>query len=150
MHLPLAPAMTRVLLVKAHGETLAIPLADVTQIGRLAPHALEHMDGVPVIRLDAHLLPVWHLGERLHLQQAVDSTACLPQIIVVQAGDTHAAFIVDELIGAREVVATTLGSYLRWVHGVVGSTLLGDGSVVLILNPAELARDEQRQVMAPA
>ena len=150
MHLPLAPAITRVLLVKAHGETLAIPLADVTQIGRLAPQALEHVDGVPVMRLDTHLLPVWHLGERLHLPQVGDSTAHLLPIIVVQAGDTRVAFMVDELIGGREVVVTTLGSHLHCVHGVVGSTLLGDGTVGLILNPAELIRDEQRQVTAPA
>ncbi|MBM3224002.1 MAG: response regulator [Candidatus Tectomicrobia bacterium] len=146
MRLPLTLAITRVLLVKAHSETLAIPLADVTQIVRVEPKALEQVSGVSVVRIDKQVLPVVRLGERLRLPQAAENTGRLLPIVVVQAGETQVAFVVDELIGGREVVGKTLGSHLRRVHGVIGSTLLGDGSVVLILNPAELARDEQMQV----
>jgi len=149
IRLPLTLAITRVLLVKAHGETLAVPLADVTQIVRLEPAAIERVGGVLAVRVDGQVLPVVRLGERLGLPQPTDSTTRLLPIVVVQAGERQVAFVVDELIGAREVVVKTLGSHLRRVHGVIGSTLMGDGSVVLILNPVELARDEQRQIAAP-
>jgi len=149
IRLPLTLAITRVLLVKAHGETLAVPLADVAQIVRLEPEAIERVGGVPAVRVDGQVLPVVWLGERLGLPQPTDSTTRLLPIVVVQAGERQVAFVVDELIGAREVVVKTLGSHLRRVHGVIGSTLMGDGSVVLILNPVELARDEQRQGTAP-
>ncbi|MGE3541022.1 MAG: Hpt domain-containing protein [Candidatus Tectimicrobiota bacterium] len=144
MRLPLTLAITRVLLVKAHGETFAIPLADVTQIMRLEAQDIERVGGVPSIRLEKQVVPVVRLGERLQLAQPAESTPRTVPIVVVQAGDQQVALIVDELLGGREVVVKTLGSHLRRVHGVIGSTLMGDGSVVLILNPVELARDDLR------
>ena len=56
--------------------------------------------------------------------------------------------MVDQLLGRREVVVKTLGSHLRRVEGISGCTLMGDGSVVLILNPIELARDGYQYVTA--
>lgn len=143
VRLPLTLAITRVLLVKAHGETFAIPLADVTQIVRMEPQAIERVGGVPSIRLDKQVLPVVRLGDRLQLTQPTDASPRVLPIVVVQTGDKQLAFVVDELLGGREVVVKTLGNHLRRVQGVIGSTLMGDGSVVLILNPVELAHDEQ-------
>jgi chemosensory pili system protein ChpA (sensor histidine kinase/response regulator) len=145
MRLPLTMAITRVLMVKAYGETLALPLADVAQVMRIEPTAIEQVGGAPVIRLGEQILPVVRLGEQLHLPQPTDSTARVLPVVVVQTGETQVAFIVDELLGGREVVVKTLGSHLRRVHGVIGSTLMGDGSVVLILNPVELVRDARQQ-----
>jgi chemosensory pili system protein ChpA (sensor histidine kinase/response regulator) len=58
------------------------------------------------------------------------------------------AFVVDQLLGGREVVVKTLGNHLRRVHGIIGSTLMGDGSIVLILHVSELMRDDLRQPMS--
>ncbi len=149
MRLPLTLAITRVLMVKAHGETLALPLADVVQVIRIDPGEIEQMGGEPVVRLGDLLLPVVRLGEQLHLPPLPDSVGRLLPIVVMQTGEAQVAFVVDELVGGREVVVKTLGSHLRRVHGVMGSTLMGDGSVVLILNPIELART-QRQSAASA
>ena len=115
IRLPLTLAIARVLLVKAHGETLAVPLADVAQIVRLEPEAIERVGGVPAVQVDGQVLPVVWLGERLGLPQPTDSTTRLLPIVVVQAGERQVAFVVDELIGAREVVVKTLGSHLRRV-----------------------------------
>ncbi len=156
MRLPLTLAITRVLMVKAHGETLALPLADVVQVVRIDQGAIERMGGEPVVRLGDQLLPVVRLGEQLHLPPLPDSAGRLLPIVVMQTGEAQVAFVVDELVGGREVVVKTLGSHLRRVHGVIGSTLMGDGSVVLILNPIELVRDQRqpaaaaRTVAAPA
>jgi chemosensory pili system protein ChpA (sensor histidine kinase/response regulator) len=141
IRLPLTLAIARVLLVKSHGETFAIPLADVTQILRLEPEAIEQVGGSPVVRVDGDVLPVLRLGEQLRLQQPADSTVQHLPIVVTQAGQKHVAIVVDQLLGGREVVVKTLGTHLRRVHGVIGSTLMGDGTIVLILNPAELTGD---------
>lgn len=148
IRLPLTLAITRVLLVKAHGETLAFPLADVLQVARVEPQAIEEMGGTSVVRLDQQVLPMVRLGERLHLSQPADTSVRLLPIVVVQTGDTQVAFVVDELLGGREVVVKTLGNHLRRVHGVIGSTLMGDGSVVLILNPIELAQPKAQVATA--
>ena len=64
----------------------------------------------------------------------------LPFVIIGKDGDRRVAFAVDEILESRDAVVKTLGAHLRRVHGVTGATLLGDGSVVLILNLSELGR----------
>jgi chemosensory pili system protein ChpA (sensor histidine kinase/response regulator) len=142
IRLPLTLAIARVLLVKVHGETFAIPLADVMQILRLEPEAIERVGETLVVRVDGHVLPVLRLGEQLRLQQPADSTVQHLPVVVTQAGEQQVALVVDQLLGGREVVVKTLGNHLRRVHGVIGSTLMGDGSIVLILNPAELTGEK--------
>jgi chemosensory pili system protein ChpA (sensor histidine kinase/response regulator) len=148
IRLPLTLAMTRVFLVKANGQTFAIPFADVTQIVRLEPEAIERVDDTPVIQINGQAVPVIRLAERLCLPSTPDNTVRLLPMVVTQAGDRLVAFVVDQLLGGREVVVKTLGSHLRRVEGVIGCTLMGDGSVVLILNPIELARAGHQHVTA--
>lgn len=146
VRLPLTLAISRVLLVKEYGEHFAIPLADVSQIMRLETNSIERVGDTSVIRVDGEVIPVVRLGERLHMPLPLDSaTTRLLPVVITQAGDKKIAFIVDQLIGGREVVVKTLGSHLRRVDGVIGCTLLGDGSVVLILNPIDLVREERRR-----
>jgi chemosensory pili system protein ChpA (sensor histidine kinase/response regulator) len=148
IRLPLTLAITRVFLLQVNDATFAIPLADVTQIVRLEPEMIERVDGTPVIRLDGQVVPVLYLGERLGLPATPDSPAGLLPMVVTQAGDRQVAFVVDQLLGSREVVVKTLVSHLRRVQGVSGCTLMGDGSVVLILHPLDLARHVP-QTVAP-
>jgi chemosensory pili system protein ChpA (sensor histidine kinase/response regulator) len=151
IRLPLTLAITRVLMIKANGQTFAIPFADVTQIVRLEPEAIERADGTLFIQINGQVVPVIRLAERLRLPSMPDNTVHLLPIVVTQAGDRLVAFVVDQLMGGREVVVKTLGSHLRRVDGVIGCTLTGDGSVVLILNPMELARDgRQHATTQPA
>jgi chemosensory pili system protein ChpA (sensor histidine kinase/response regulator) len=58
--------------------------------------------------------------------------------------DREVAVAVDDTLGAREIVVKNLGNHLRHVHGVTGATLMGDGSVILILNVPELVRGATR------
>ena len=60
------------------------------------------------------------------------------------------AVVVEHLLGAREVVVKNLGSHLRRVHGISGATVLGDGQVVLIVNPDDLPRPPRRAQGGPA
>jgi chemotaxis protein histidine kinase CheA len=59
-------------------------------------------------------------------------------VVALGLGDTEFALVVDDILDAREVAVKPLAGVLARVHAVAGATILGDGSVVLILNPAEL------------
>jgi chemosensory pili system protein ChpA (sensor histidine kinase/response regulator) len=143
VRLPLTLALARVLLVKVYGQIFALPLADVIQVDNLDPQAFEYLGDTQVIRLDGNVLPIVPLGEKLGLSNPSDQTEDRVPVVVVQAGDKYVVFVVDELLGGREVVVKTLGTHLHHVHGITGSTLMGDGSIVLILNVNELVYEKQ-------
>jgi len=143
VRLPLTLALARVLLVKAYGQIFALPLADVIQVVTLDPQAFEYLGDTQVIRLDGNVLPIVPLGEKLGLLNPSDQTEDRVSVVVAQAGDKYVVFVVDELLGGREVVVKTLGTHLRHVHGITGSTIMGDGSIVLILNVSELVHEKQ-------
>jgi chemosensory pili system protein ChpA (sensor histidine kinase/response regulator) len=148
IRLPLSLAVTRALLVKANQEIFAIPLDAVLQIVRVERADLEQVGQEPVVRLNGEVYPLVHLGRVLGLKNAADESVQRPPVLVVNAGGKQIAVVVDHLLGGREIVIKNLGGHLRHVHGVSGATLLGDGSVVLIINPAELARRSARQRVA--
>lgn len=138
IRLPMTLAIARALLVKAHQETFALPLDAVRQILRAETDQVEHVGTEPVIRLGGKVYPVVYLGKALGLRQLADESVRHPPVIVLNTGVKDVALVVDRLLGGREVVVKSLGSHLRNVRGVTGATLMGDGSVVLILNPTEL------------
>ncbi len=138
IRLPMTLAITRALLVKAHGETFAFPLGDVTQILRLENDKFERIGKEAVVRVGKDVFPVIRLGEALHLKQPPDDTVGRVPVLIFSVGERQFALVVDHILQGREIVIKSLGNHLRRVHGISGATLMGDGSVVLILNPLEL------------
>jgi chemosensory pili system protein ChpA (sensor histidine kinase/response regulator) len=156
VRLPLTLAITRALLVKAHQETFAIPLDGIRQILRLEKGQLESIGREPVVRIDGRVYPVVFLGKLLNLRHAADDAVKRWPVIILDVGARQVALVVDHLLGGREIVIKNLGSHLRYVKGVAGATLMGDGSVVLILNPPDLIsegvqpRPQSRPMPAPS
>jgi chemosensory pili system protein ChpA (sensor histidine kinase/response regulator) len=138
IRLPLTLAVTRALLVKAHNQVYALPLADVRQILRLDCDEFEHLGQQQVVRVGGQVYPVLSLARALGLEAAADEAERRPPALLLDAGGRQVALVVDQLLGGREIVVKTLGTHLRRLRGVTGATLLGDGRVVLILNPADL------------
>ena len=142
LRLPMSLAILRVLMVRARGEIYAVPLGSVTRILRLEQGQLERVGHQQVLRLEKQILPALRLGEALGSKATTGSIEGAaeerPPVLVVDLGGTQAALIVDELLLAREVVVKTLGSLIRKIKGVTGTTIRGDGSIVLIVNPPEL------------
>jgi chemosensory pili system protein ChpA (sensor histidine kinase/response regulator) len=139
IRLPMTLAIMRVLLVETNGETLAVPLSVVTKILRVEPEQVERIGHQMVVRVEGKVIPALRLGEALHLPRAADASLRRLPVLVVTLGERQLAFIVEHLVEAREVVVKSMGTLLRRVEGVVGATLMGDGSVVLIVNPSDLA-----------
>ncbi len=144
IRLPMTLAVTRALLVKSYGETFAIPLAAVSQILRAGQDEYEQIGQDEVIRVGGKVYPLLQLGTVLNLSPISEETATRPPVLILEAGATQVALVVDEILEGREIVVKTLGNHLRHVHAVTGATLMGDGSIVLILNPAELVTNPEQ------
>jgi chemosensory pili system protein ChpA (sensor histidine kinase/response regulator) len=140
IRLPMTLAITRALIVQANQQTFALPLDDILHISRIEAGQLEKVGDETVVRFDGQVYPVLFLGQVLGLKQPAEDGE-RPLVLVVNTGMKKIALIVDRLLGGREIVIQSLGSHLRHVHGVSGATVMGDGSVVLILNPPDLVRE---------
>ena len=138
IRLPMTLAVTRALLVRASHETFALPMQSVVQILRLERQQIDKLGPSPVIRLGEETLPLVYLSEQLRLRHPADKTSATLPVLVLAAGDQKVAVAVEKILSGRDIVVKTLGSHLRKVKGLIGATLMGDGSVVPILDAADL------------
>ncbi len=135
VRLPMTVAVMRALLVRARGQTFALPLASVAHVARLGAEAEQR-----TIQIGDKIYPQVALGEALRLGAPEAADTGRRSVLLVETGEGRTAVVVDEVQGGREIVVKNLGTHLRKVHGVSGATLTGDGGLVLILNPLEFAR----------
>lgn len=138
IRLPMTLAITRVLLVYANNEQFAVPLASVSQIMRVEKEYIENLGDERVLKIENNIYPIIRLGEALNLKTSSSESITSLPVLIMNLGEQHIALVVDELLESREVVVKTLGNHLKNVHGITGATLMGDGSVVLIVNPSDL------------
>jgi chemosensory pili system protein ChpA (sensor histidine kinase/response regulator) len=138
VRVPMTLAITRVLLVRAGGETFGLPLGAVVQIVRPHPTAIGRVGTERVLTLDGRTYPLRDLADTLGLPRASDAPAVQP-VLIANLGGRRMALAVDQIVHSRDAVVKSLGTHLRRVRGVWGATLLGDGTVILILNAADLA-----------
>jgi chemosensory pili system protein ChpA (sensor histidine kinase/response regulator) len=150
VRLPMTLAILRVLVVEAASQTFAVPLAAVAQILRLSQQEIERVGQDPVVRVAGQVVPLIRLAQALALPEVVGEAPERVPVLVLSLGDRRQGLAVDRLVEAREVVVKPLGPHLRRVRGVTGATLMGDGSVVLIVDPAELANGTGASQARPA
>lgn len=144
LRLPMTLAVMRGLLARAGNQMFAIPVSGVTQVARIAHEDVDIVGGEEVARVGGKVYPLMHLGRLLNLAYPVDESVRRRPVLIMTIDDREVAVAVDDTLGAREIVVKNLGNHLRQVHGVTGATLMGDGSVILILNVPELVRGATR------
>jgi chemosensory pili system protein ChpA (sensor histidine kinase/response regulator) len=142
-------SMTRILLVRSGGETLGLPLSAVMQIVRPHPSAIGVIGAQRVLTVDGRTYPMRDLADMLGLARTTDARVSQPVLIANLSG-RRIALAVDEIVNSRDAVVKPLGTHLRRVPKIWGATVLGDGTVVLILNPADLAGATDEIVVATA
>ena len=136
--LPLTLAIIQGLLVSIDKETVVVPLNSVVEVIRLNKEQIHTIKGKEVIKLRDNVLPLFDVGNVLyHLNQNREKPL-LQYIVVVSVGERKFGVKVDLLIGQKEVVIKSLGSYLGTIKGIAGSTIMGDGKVVMILDISEI------------
>lgn len=139
---PLTLASIQALLFRIGGKLYAAPLSNVIEIARVSDSDLHHVDNRVVLRLRDQLLTVISLqtpGPRAAAKKLF--------VIVIGAGERRFGLIVDSLVGEEELVIKTLDDPLAASDIVSGASILGDGTVVLILNIVAVANQIGR---APA
>ncbi len=151
LKLPLTLAILQSMLVRTGAETFAIPLYAVSEAVRLEPGMIETIQQGEVMEHRDRVIPVMRLGDVLDVQspdaggQRADRFTEKQDAyaVVVSVAHRRAALVVDELISQEEVVIKSLGDYLKSVPGIAGSTILGDGQVIMVLDIGELIQKEE-------
>ncbi|MEM7585241.1 MAG: chemotaxis protein CheW [Acidobacteriota bacterium] len=138
IRLPLTLAVIRAVMVRSGDQTYALPLSPVRQILRLEEHDLEQLGKDPVVRVRDQAYPAVRLHEVLGQPASTEADQRRNPALILDLGERSIALLVDRIVEARDVVVKNLGSLLQRVPAVTGATLMGDGSVVLILNPQQL------------
>ncbi|MGD9780371.1 chemotaxis protein CheA, partial [Methanomethylovorans sp.] len=134
LQLPLTIAIIQSLMIKTAGETYAIPLNNVVRDVGIKSQDIKTIEGQEVILLRGEVLPLLRLNSILDCPVEVDDKENLIVVVVEKMG-SHFGFVVDELLGQQEVIIKSLDSkVLRSVKGFAGATILGDGTVCLILD----------------
>jgi len=139
--LPLTLAIIDALLMRAGGQVFALPGTAVEETLLVPRETLSHLTRRKAINLRGEVLGITRLRELLHFKDAVDLQAKeddeLP-VVVVSTGGRRMGIIVDAFLRRQEMVIKPLAPYLASLPGISGASILGDGGVVLILDPAEL------------
>ncbi len=146
--LPLTLAIGDSLLVMANDYTYAIPLEPIVETGYISTDTIEQdEDGKRYITIRDERIELRYLNDIIGYESDVMLFKAKVAVAVVQTDDGRKiAVAVEKLLGKEEIVVKTLGKHLRNVRGIIGSTILGDGQVVIILDIEYLLRsDEQKE-----
>lgn len=129
--LPLTLSIIQSLLVKAGGETFALPQAVIDKVNVFSEEDAIQVHQREVYRYNGQTIPITRLTQSLGLESDKETT---PHVIVVLLGDDYHAVVVDELVQQKEIVIKKLGKELESMKKFLGATILGDGSISLILD----------------
>lgn len=137
LKLPLTLAIIQSLLVEVEGETYSVPLAAVLETLRVEEQEFHTIGGQEVLKLRDSVLPLMRLQKIFNVQPSERiRTACY--VVIVGVAEKRVGLVVSRLLGQQEVAIKSLGKYLANLPGIAGSTILGDGRVTLIIDPAGL------------
>ena len=137
LELPVTLAITDALIAKVGTETFAVPQGSIREVIEVAVADLLQLERNEMVSYRGAALPVVRLSRVFGLP---DTTRDRLHLLVVGAAGAAIGIAVDRVVGQREIVVRAIADALVRVDGISGATDLGDGHVVLILDPAVLAR----------
>lgn len=142
--LPLTLAIGNALLTECLSFTYAVPLDIVLETANIATETIEQDGDQRFITIRGERIQLYYLNDILGYESdAMLFRAKLPIVVVEVDDNRKVAVAVERLIGKEEIVVKNLGKHLRNVRGVVGSTILGDGQVVIILDLNYLLKSDK-------
>jgi len=137
--IPLTLAIVAALIVVAGDQRFAIPQIVVRELVRVkagADHRVEEINGAPILRLRGRLLPIIILSSLMGKAEPAPEEGF---IVVTQIGERQFGILVDGVFHTEEIVVKPMSSKLRHIPIFSGNTILGDGAVVLIVDPNGVA-----------
>ncbi len=143
IRLPLTMAIIESLLVKIGSDRFLIPLSLVEECIELTRADVAAAHGRNTATVRGHLVPYIPLRERFNINGTVPE---IEQVVITQVNGTSYGFVVDHVIGEHQTVIKSLGRAYKNVEGISGATILGDGSVALILDIPQLVAAAENQL----
>ncbi len=148
LRLPITLATDHGVLVRAGGAVFAIPTSSVDRVMEIRPDQIIEVEASHAILHRGRSVPLRDLAATLELESLESAGGKMLPLIVVSKGWDSVAFLVDEVIGEREIVVKPLRPPLYSVRNVTGGTLTGSGEVIMVLNPADLVDSGLRSNLA--
>jgi chemosensory pili system protein ChpA (sensor histidine kinase/response regulator) len=139
IYLPITQSVAQVLLVKAGDDTYALPVAMIEQAQKIKRNDLVAAYAEGKVHWNNVNYPLYHLAKLLDHQDHQIEDLAYASVLLLRSGVHTVALHIDEVIGNQEVVMKEIGTQLARVPGIVGATVTGDGSIVLIMNPVQIA-----------
>ncbi|RKD34457.1 chemotaxis protein CheA [Thermohalobacter berrensis] len=132
IRIPLTLAIIQALLIKLKEEIYAIPLSSIKEISTINSEKIRKVQNQEVILFRNKTLPIIRLNRIVGIEDNINKKELV--IVIVKKGEKEAGLIVDELIGQQEIVIKSLGKFLSGIKHIAGATILGNGSISLILD----------------
>ncbi|GIK22539.1 MAG: chemotaxis protein CheA [Ignavibacteriota bacterium] len=136
--LPLTLAIIPGMIVKVRDQSIVIPLNTVLEVLRVHRENIYSINQKPVIKMRDSVLPLVSVEKILFGSEDQDEDKIWQYVVVVGIAEKRYGIEVDGLVGQKEVVIKSLGNYFGKIQGIAGSTIMGDGSVVMIVDINEL------------
>ena len=141
--IPLTLAIVAALIVESSGERFAIPQLSVVELVRArkgGDHRIERIKDTTVLRLRDKLLPLARLSRLLGTDADADREVESGFIVVTQVGSQTFGIVVDSVFHTEEIVVKPMSTKLRHIAMFSGNTILGDGAVIMIIDPNGVAQ----------
>ena len=136
--LPLTLAIISGMIVEVKAEKVVIPLNSVIEVLRVHVEDIHTINNHEAIRRRDTIIPLISIDNVLYNDKADRDKSVWQYVVVIGLAEKRFGIKVDELLGQKEVVIKSLGNYLGNINGIAGSTIMGDGTVVMILDISEL------------
>lgn len=150
IYLPLTLAVNQTVLVRIGEEEFLLPAPMVEQVQTIKQSALSSIEAAGQFTWAGRQYPLHHLSRLLGRATQPEPQAYTP-IMLLRSGTRRIALIVDEIRGNREIVVKNIGPQLAGMGSISGATVMGDGKVMLILNPIHMAfRETAAAEMVPS
>ena len=138
LDLPMNIAMSRIMVVETGGQLFGIPMDAVTETVRLTPDHISQIKNNNGFVLRDRIVPICSLAELMNLPTGANSEADAKLLVVAELGGKIAALEIDAIRDRLEVVLKPMQGLLAGARGYLGTTLLGDGRVLLVVDLKEL------------
>jgi chemosensory pili system protein ChpA (sensor histidine kinase/response regulator) len=148
IYLPVTLSVAQVVMVRAANKVFAIPSVMVEQVQKLKQNDLLSAYQANKVDWASREYPLHFISKLIGDIEHVAQHHVYTPVILLRSGTYRTAVHVDEIIGNQEVVMKAMGTQLAHVPGMIGATVLGDGAIVLVINPVQLANREALSIGA--
>ena len=149
--LPVTLATFRGILIEVSDQPFLIPTSSVKRVTRVNSDMIKTVENMETISLDGRAVSLVRMADVLELprKKIEDTHSSCVQVIVLGTNEKFIAFVVDEVSNEQEVLVKSLGKQLRRVRNIAGTTILGTGKLVAILNVSDLLKSAVKVTPSP-